>query len=230
MADEDVFVTVIVDVTGVDAHVRLRRPALAHGAAGRERRLAKDAVPLVQPQEVGLTVVRHEQVYPAVPVEVRGDHPQRVADARAQATRCRDVDEGAVAAVAQETVGLGRIAQRAAVVGPSGFRYAGLMTFEPEAQKVADVQIQQTVSIDVDERCRDAPSRIVGPARCRDVCEAPPAIVVQQLVRAEPGHVEIDVTVGIEVARGHPLPVARRRQQTARRGDVGESQPTPAVR
>ena len=78
--DQQIEIAVVVDVDGVDAHARLRDAVLVERAAHRERRLAKAAAALIQPQVIRRAVVRHEDVDPAVAIEVAGDDAEAVAD------------------------------------------------------------------------------------------------------------------------------------------------------
>ena len=77
---QQIEVAVVIDVDGVDAHPRLRDAVLVERAAHRERRLAKAAAALIQPEMIRRAVVRHEDVDAAVAVEVAGDDAETVAD------------------------------------------------------------------------------------------------------------------------------------------------------
>ena len=149
--------------------------------------------------------------------------PQVTAEQRLR----RHVLEGAVAAVLVQPVGLRHVDLRRAVVAAAGEAGARLVGRDVPLHVVADVQIEPAVTVVVEKRRRDAPAGIVGPAGARDVGERPVAVVVEQLVRAEVGEVEIDAAVVVDVAAA--APIDSRGLDAALRRDVGEAERSAAV-
>ncbi|MBM3818737.1 MAG: hypothetical protein FJW14_06965 [Acidimicrobiia bacterium] len=95
---------------------------------------------------------------------------------------------------------------------------------------VADVEIEPPVAVDVDEGRRHAPPPGVRRAAPRgDVAEPAVAVVVQQHAAIEPGAIEIDASVVVEIARGHAHAVGPH-VDAAGVGDVGEPQQGRPVR
>ena len=76
MRDENIEQAVAIHVTGGDAHVRVRA---AHGVVGEAAPpglVAKSAVVLIDPERVRLRVIGHQNVRPAISVEVSADHAE----------------------------------------------------------------------------------------------------------------------------------------------------------
>ena len=97
-------------------------------------------------------------------------------------------------------------------------------------QIVAHEQVDETVTIEIKKRRRHAPRRgIVGAARCGNVGEGAVPVVVEHLVAAKSGEVQIDPAVVVDVADGDAHPVAAR-MNAARCGDVGEMERPRAIR
>ena len=109
MGDEEIVVAVAVEVAGVDAHAASACAVGVDRAAREQRFVGEGAVAAVEPEEVGLHVVGDEEVGVAVAVEVAGDDAQRRPAAVGEPAARRDVLEGAVAAVAVEAIGHGRV-------------------------------------------------------------------------------------------------------------------------
>ena len=126
--DEQVFVAVVVEIAGVDAHAGLGSPVRAQRRAGQQARVLERAIVLVDPELVRLAVVRHVEIDPAVAVEVGRRDAERRPEIARDARRRRDVGERAVAVVVIEPARLGLEHIRRTVVGPSGrteARHAG---------------------------------------------------------------------------------------------------------
>ena len=218
---EQVFISVVVEVAGIHAHAGLRGAEAAQRRAGEQGGVHQRAVPLVDPQEVLGAVVGDVDVQPAVAVVVGGGDAQRGSESpqrRARdpagidvAERARaDVLERAVAAVAIEAVGQPPVGFRRAVVARPRRVGADGAIVEVVVDVVADVQIQPTVPVVVDERRGDAErvSRTSMPARVRHVGERPVAVVPKEPFRFEARHEQIDPAVVVEVSRRHPEAVS----------------------
>jgi hypothetical protein len=78
--DDQILVAVVVEVSGVHPHVGLAFAVRTERDAGRERRVREGAIVLVDPELVLLLVVGHEQIDPAVAVEIRGGCAERGAE------------------------------------------------------------------------------------------------------------------------------------------------------
>ena len=70
MSHEEVFVSVAVKVTGVDPHTSLGRAFGVDRGAGQGRLVFERAVTLVNPQLIGIGVVGHVYIAPAIRVEI----------------------------------------------------------------------------------------------------------------------------------------------------------------
>ena len=76
MRDEYVEEAVAVHIPQRDSHVGLALPQSVDSDAAKDRLLGKRAVVLVDPQPIGLAVIGHQDVRPAVTVEVGAGHSQ----------------------------------------------------------------------------------------------------------------------------------------------------------
>ena len=92
-------IAVVIHVDGVDAHARFAMPVLVERAPHGERRLAKAAAALIEPEMVRRAVVGHQDIDAAVAVEVGRDDAEAVADGGRQPGPRGHVGEGAVAVV-----------------------------------------------------------------------------------------------------------------------------------
>ena len=175
---------------------------------------------------VGHLVVGDIEIDETVAVEVVGGGAERRGGRHrvgAQAGADRGVDEGPVAEVPEEAVGLGRLTQRAAVVGLPAGQEAALAVRAVEAVIVADVQVEPAVTVVVEEDGRHAEAEVVDSRGYRGVLEAPAPEVAEEPVGAQVRQVEIDPAVPVVVGRGDSDVVARLVESDLRR-DVGEAE------
>ena len=136
--------------------------------------------------------------------------------------------EGAVAAVVEQPVLLGRTRQRPAVVGGAAGHEARLVRRHQEAVVVADEEIEPTVAVVVEERRGGAEPAIVDARRRGHVAEGAVAVVPEQLIRPQVGEVEVDPAVVVEVAGGDADAVPGGLDAGAL-GDVDEAERARAV-
>src|SRR5205814_3575734 len=99
LRDDEIVVAVVVEITGVHAHARLRFAFGAQGGARQQGGVLERAVSLVDPELVRQTVVRDVDVDPAVAVEVCGGYSKRGPELARDARGSRDVRKSAVAVV-----------------------------------------------------------------------------------------------------------------------------------
>ena len=227
LGDEQVLVTVVVEVAGIDAHVRLGFPAGPQRRPPQGRLVGEGAVAPVDPQLVLLLIVGDEDVDPAVVVEVRRRHPERRPELVGDAGLRRRVDERAVAAIAIQPVRLGAIHLGGTIVRGAGPVEARDVGVQIETQVVADEEVEPAVAVVVEKRGRHPPPvGIVRAALFRHVRERPVAVVPEHPVPLESGQIEVDPAIVVDVAGrdAHAVPA---RVQPALGRHVRESQPGP---
>ena len=223
VGEEDVRCSVAVEVRDRDAHARLGPALPVEGGAGEDRVLDEGAVALVEPELVRHLVVGDVEVDQTVAVEVdRRDAQGRVRRPR-QPRPLRHVEEGAVAEVAQQAVGLRRLAERPAVVRLTAGQEAPLPVRAVKPVVVADVEVEPAVGVVVEEGRRNAEAPVVGAGKLRNVVEAGTAVVAEQLIRPQVGHVQVDVAVPV-VVPGRNADVVAGSFKTQFGGDVDEPQ------
>ena len=86
--DQQIFIAVVVDVLGVDAHARLGRAVLVDRRAHHQRLVLEAALAAIDPQLIRHRVVGDEHVGPAVAVDIRDDDAEPVAERRVQPAAC----------------------------------------------------------------------------------------------------------------------------------------------
>ena len=123
---------------------------------------------------------------------------------------------------------LRRIHVRRTIAGPARHAVAPDVSRDAVIQVVSDEEVQPSVSIDVHEGRRDAPSGARGATLLRHVGERAVTVVAEQLVRSEVGDVEIDAAIVVEIAGRHAHAISAR-VDPAPGGHVGESQRAAAV-
>ena len=226
---EQVVVAVGVEVARVDPHAPLGVPVPIDRHPGQPCAVQKGAIPLIEPKLVGLAIVGDVQILPPVAVEVGRDHPQRRPVLPAPQRVGRHVREPPVPAVAQQPVRHRHVALRPAVVLLAGAVEALDQVVETRVDVVADVQVQPAVAVVVDEGGRDAPAPIIRACSRGHVRERAVAVVAQQVIGAQPGPVDVDPAVVVDVAGSHSHAVAAD-VETASGRHVGEAQRPRAVR
>jgi hypothetical protein len=213
VADDDGDRGAIARAGDVDAH----RAAGCPVAAERDARLAADlgerAVLPVVKDEVLHRVVGHDQVLPAVAVQVEGDHAQRLAGGdfflgplaveNLDAGRLRDIAELAFAVVAIEVAQRALKAERRPI-GPlvAGQRESlGHVDLARPLHIVADEQVQPTVAVVVEPGAAGAPSVFCsGDTRGIGHIDELALLVAQQPVFADGGEEQIAPAVAVIVA------------------------------
>ena len=207
MCLQNVELCVAVVVADREPHAGLRvSPIVVRGAAF-ERDVVERAIVVVAVQDRGGRIRCDVDVGPVVAGEIRGCRSHRVAarDTR-DARRLGPILERAVAAIAEEQVGVGRQPFRATVhrqAFPQAVRtLAGLgRGIEVEPQVVGDEEIEAAVAVVVDKRAAGAPAHVAPaePGGRRHVLEPCTAVVAIQdvvtVVREE--HVEPAVIVDV---------------------------------
>ena len=118
------------------------------------------AVVPVDPELVRRRVVGDVEVRPAVAVVVAGRDAEPGAVGFGDARALRDVDEAAVAVVAEQPVGDRPVRARPAVVARADRIGALLVGGDREVDVVGDEEIEIAVAVVVDERRARAPQRV----------------------------------------------------------------------
>jgi len=133
------------------------------------------------------------------------------------AGRAGHVFEGPVTLVAIEDVLLALVGKRSR----KGFGGIEVTVFGVEHQISADIQIEQSVTIEIEERGTEAPQLTADSGLLGDVREGSVAVVEVEAVAAVVGDEEIPIAVIVVVGgnRGHAEP---RVSHTRLFGDVGE--------
>ena len=210
LGDEEVLVTIVVEVAGVHPHVGLGHSGGAERRPPQQRAVPEGAVALVDPQLVLPLVVGDEQIEPAVVVVVGGSGAESRPELPPHPGLERHVRERPVAEIAVQPVRLSRTHLRRAVVRRSGRRIALPVRFLGVVQVVPDEQIEPAVAVVVEEGGGNAPPGTGGAGLGRDVGERPVPLVPVHLVGPEPRQVEVDRAVVVVVAGGHAHAVAAR--------------------
>ncbi len=154
---EQVFVAVAVEVGGVDPHAGLRLAVRVERAPGEQRRVRERAVAAIDPELVGQAVVGDVEVEPAVAVEVPAHDAESRTVVGRDARLGGDRPEGPVTIVVEQSVGDGQVAVRPAVVFKPVRSVALLVGRKAPVEVIGDVEIEPTVTIDVDESRADRP-------------------------------------------------------------------------
>ncbi len=232
VGQEQVEITVAVIIRGIEPHAGLLPGVLAQCDTGEQADFLERPVALVMKQQVWRGVVGHEDVGPAVVVEVAEDNAEAVVARVADPGRLGNVGKRAVAIVAVQHIGLAGQAARAAdyvhahelalAVGPTAPRHR----FFVETQEIGDVKVDVSISVVVAECAVGAPARVADTRVRRDVRESSVAVVTVQYVGAEGRDVDIVVSIVVDVGYAYAhAPAAR--PHTAVCGHVGE--PASAV-
>ena len=114
--EEEIFMAVVVEIAGIDAHARLGFAELVHRDAGPKSGLLERAVALVDPQEILRAVIRHEDVDPSIAVEIGRRDAERRSEPSTDESLGRDVDEFSIANVVIQTIRLAAVGSRRAVI------------------------------------------------------------------------------------------------------------------
>src|SRR5207245_5291548 len=165
-----------VDVADADAHVGFgnTHPVISDATAGTLFR--KRAVPAVDPQTIRLQVVGHQQVRPAVIVEIGSDHPHSPPGQTTETRSQRYVLE-AHRRAPEVLIELGHLTlklPRRAIIAlqPHALTLLGGII----AGIIGDRQIEPAIPIEVEEAGTNGPERMIEARLLGDVSE--PAISV----------------------------------------------------
>ena len=215
VADDQAGEAAAVVVGGVDAHGPARAPVLVEGDAGAQTPLLEGPVALVAVEAVGLGVVGHRQVRPAVAVEVEGGHAQRLAAVVEEAGVLRHVLEARAALVAVEAVGRAGIGLGRAVGLVDAVQRAADVGLRRPAHVVAHVEVGVAVAVVVQEGGAAAEAAVLQARGGGGVAEAR-AVVEQQAVAPQRADEEVGVAVVVHVG-------GRRAQAVALHGQAGRA-------
>ena len=208
---EQVEVSVLLEVGDDDAHPGLGVATLVQRAARDQRAVLEPPAAAVDPELVGRAVVRDVHVDAAVAVEVAEAEAQAVAERGVEPGARADVLEGTVSAIGVQAVGQRRVeVDRGAVVCArlvDGRPAIGLPQGRP-ADVARDEQVEVAVAVEVEEAAAGPPSLVREPGCRGRVLEGPVAAVEVQHVGAEVRDEQVGVAVAVDVPARRPHPVA----------------------
>ena len=203
--EHEIHAPVAVVVARVRSHSRLRACVTVERHARRESDVLETSVAGVVVQEVGVRVVRHEQIDEAVVVVVGRDDAEAVGASRVgQTVRGGGFDEASAAGVLEEEIGFAGQARGSdhdvRTVTPDEIA-PRLENRVPGRLDVArDVEIQVAVAVGVEERAAGAPAAGRHARAGGDILERAVAAIPEQRIRSPVGDVEIEAAVAVEVA------------------------------
>ena len=221
VADHQVGPARAVVVGGVGPHPRAGHPRVAERHPGQHPDVFERAVAAVLEELVGLRVVGHEEVRPAVVVEVEHDDAQRLRRGRAHAGGRRHVFEGRVAPVAIERAALPLIRLGRAVRLLVARQRAEQVGLGRPVHVVADEQVEMAVGVIVEPQGGGREAGVADPRRVGDVREGAVARAPEQAVGPQHGQIDVHVPVVVEVGGG-PAQAVQGDVEPRAPGDVGE--------
>ena len=145
----------IVEIGHVDSHARAGFSFAAEREPGLHRGIFECAVVLVAIKLVGLSVIGHEQVGPAIGIVVEQCHSQRFGTAVEDSTRRRDIFERAVAAIMKEPA------------SGSAIRFGGAVRFVLTVEAAEHVVLRRPLHVVADKEIEQAIAVVVEPQRGR---------------------------------------------------------------
>ena len=151
-------------------------------------------------------VVGHDDVRPAVPVEVVEGNPEALARVGTDTAALRHVGKGSVPVVPIEQVGNGGEVFGVAIGAEIGTAAEDVV--EIPLHIAADEQVQVSIAVVVEESGAAGPAAAADAGRLAHVPKSPVALVVKELVRGEVGEVEIGPAVVVVVPDGHAHGIA----------------------
>lgn len=101
---EDVRKPVVIEIAEVRTHTRNRLTRLVISNAGSHRLIGKCPIAIVMQQQIGVGIVRHEDVSKSVAIIIRERYTHPLADILPDVRRSRHVGESPVAIVAIQDV------------------------------------------------------------------------------------------------------------------------------
>src|SRR5687767_1939032 len=104
MCNDDVFVSIFIQVRGDYPHVCFRSSHSVESATTLECALFEGPIFLIQPEKIRHAVIGHEKILPPVAIEIRGDYSESRPLAAQKAGGSGDVFKCAIASVAPEAV------------------------------------------------------------------------------------------------------------------------------
>src|SRR5262245_57943852 len=169
MSHKDVFGTIAVEISGIDAHTSLGLSVTIHSGASQKRIVDKRAVLLVDPELVGIPIVCNIDVYPTIVIEIRRNYSQAMPKIFVDSRRHSYLFKGPLALVVKESIAWRAKDAWSAIVSRSGGSVTGGIIRNRKIGIVHDHQIQPAVTIVIEESCACGPARIVSPTLLCDV-------------------------------------------------------------
>ena len=213
VGDEQVECSVAIDVTDGDPHAAFGFSDVAERDAGpwcsfgQGEALGRDRSPVTE-QEVGSGVVGNEEVELLVAVKVGGDDTQSLAFGLCDSARVCDVTKAAIARVDIESILSGLEVAGATGTCTAGIRRTGRHEDIHSGEVVDDIEIGQSVLVEVGEHAADRPFVTGDSCFACGVAVGAITVVDQQPVASDVGDVDIGEPVAIDVTDGDALSVA----------------------
>src|SRR5215510_7086859 len=191
VSHKDVFGAVAIDVACIDAHTGFGLSVSVDRSSSQQCVVYKRAVLLVDPELVGIAIVRYINIDPAIVVEVRSDDSQSVAEFFVDTRGDSYIFKDSVAFVVKEPVARRTKDTRRAIVSRSCGGVAVRAIRNGKIGIVHDHQIEPAVVIVVEERCACAPAWIIGPTLFGYIDKLSATFVQVHLIGTEIREVEI---------------------------------------
>ena len=179
MGHEQVVITVSIKISGIQPHTGFSAAVVIESHAGQQRTILKTTILLIDPQLVRFAVVGYIDIHPSIHVEVCCHHPQRWAIFTSHTRLSGHVNESTITPIAIQPVWHGGVTLGSTIVLLTGATETFQRIVETVVDIVAHIQIEPAVPIDIQERRRHAPPRVVRSSRRRDVPERAIAIIVE---------------------------------------------------
>ncbi len=194
----------VVEIRHVDSHARAGFAFAAESESGFDRCILECAVVLVAIELVGLGVVGHEQIGPAIVVVVEQGDSQRLGTAVEDSARRGDIFERAVAPIVKQPAGGSAIRFRRAVRLVLSVEAAEDVAFRRPLHVVADKKIEQPIAIVVEPQCGSAESLSFSqPAAVGHIDKRAFAGIAEQAVLSHARDQDVREAVVVVVADRH---------------------------
>src|SRR5271166_1718927 len=179
----------VVEIGDVNAHSRARFSFAAESEPGLDGGIFEGAIALVAIELIRLRVVGDKEVGPAVVIFVEQCHAERFRTAVEDSATGGDVFECAVAAIVEEPAGGPPICFGRAVRLVLAVETAEHVRFRRPLHVIADVEIEQAVTVIVKPNSRGAEAIALSETGgIRYVDEGPLARVAEEVVLADAGY------------------------------------------
>src|SRR5207253_2684190 len=105
--DEQILPAVAIEIRGIDTHAGTRLAIRSERYLSHQAGFFPAARPAIEEQEIRLSVIRDEEIHPAIVVDIGGHHTQRFAQRPADFAIAAHFRESAVAVISIKEAGGG---------------------------------------------------------------------------------------------------------------------------